>query len=882
MSKTRFLASEFEKKNEKSSESNGYLGYYSHMTEFLKEELFPRLEEGKVLVFPTEESARGTAVEYTRAMHKPILSSQCISFDTFSSLFFDTKSGFECASDTSRIFFANWFIDKYSERLRFFCNTDYPEMKDNLPSFIVSLLPSLKEAFSEDLKLSNDVKADLALILSEYEKFLDVNCLYEQNYQESKKTIDVSNYVLISPDSFPKEIKIERRIPYLSVTRLNPKTFDTQLNIYTDEKEEIRATFTSIRSLLDSGVGLEEIALSSSALNRLKPYIELEARLFDIPLAFVQGKTIGDTLPGKFLLNLLALYENDYAISDMKAFFLNPSMPFIHKEDIRIFMEKAVQASIESADKTSPDRYAKLILDGEFSYKAFRRCLDNLSKAKDAEKCQSYFQQLLTLLFDKERFVDTAEDNNVFGFVQDKFKAFLSFVQKSNERGYKIDKPLFSIFVSLIKNSNYVDKDKVQGMRVYPFEQGAATPYRYHYLISLNDSESKSEIKEASFLSQFERDGLGDIDVSENVLKVYLGFSDHVTMSCSRATYQGQMLPLVALMDKQKEVKYELSDSYLEEDSNSRHSDNTLYSLQCIGYERAKNASLRSQKRDEYRTQTSDKLPDLSFSSVNLYQHCHFKYALQKLFGLANLPLYEISNFDALEIGTRMHSVLERFERFGQSENIDELERYFEEEMDVWKNGKRFKFNKETGGEDQINMEAGSAIPSDYMISFIRNRFQGNMKTMIAKIREESTQFPDGLEKFMKAEFPEYGFNLRGIIDKIGISKDGGDLILYDYKTGRAYSGAILAEKRLQFAIYALLLKNAYEEDVKEGKFVFLKDSKFGVGWKPDENQEQDALKCLIDNACEIKNGNWDKTDDWDECSGCEFKGICRRRMAIR
>ena len=42
-----------------------FVTVYNHnMTEFLKNTLFPILDRGAVLVFPTEESARAAAVEY--------------------------------------------------------------------------------------------------------------------------------------------------------------------------------------------------------------------------------------------------------------------------------------------------------------------------------------------------------------------------------------------------------------------------------------------------------------------------------------------------------------------------------------------------------------------------------------------------------------------------------------------------------------------------------------------------------------------------------------------------------------------------------------------------------------------------------------------------
>lgn len=856
------------------------------MTDFLEKELFPLLESGKTLVFATEESARAVSVEYILKTKKSILSSQCISFDTFASKIFEIPEGCSAIDEFGRMLFSSWFIEKHSSSLKFFYNSKYPEMKDGLASFISSMLPDLEEAFEDGVSIAKNVSDDLCLLEREYISFLNKCNLYEMHYVSARKELDLSDYYLVSPSAFPKEVKLLRRASSLKFNTIEADEFDAHLSVYEIEKEELRSTFVQIRKLLDEGTALNDIAISSSGLDRLTPYIKLEAKLFDIPLNFVAGSKIPDTLPGKFLSELYVLYSEKFRISDMKAFLLNPSMPFVDIEKNRAFIADAINQSVTFADDDwNKDRFIKIAPDDGFGYFTFRKYLTSLMTATDSFKCQNYFQMLLDFLFGEDRFADSDEDNNVFGHIQSELKKFLYKVKSFEECGFKLKQPLFPIFVQLMSKSIYSPKEKPKGVNVYPFSQAAATPYKHHFLITLNDSESKSLVKDANFLSEFERAKLEDVDVTENLLKVYFSFSENVYLSTSRETYSGQMLPVVALLRKQKNARYDGEDSYIVEASNERKKCQ-IYSLQQKGYERAKVISLSGYKFENMEGE-KEEIPSLSFSTVESYIECHFKYALKKKFALDKEALYDIADYNALLIGTRIHSVMERFYRETHGQDESKLGAFFDEEMNLWMEGQEYKYDRNTKKEDTVNLPPGSMVPNKFMVQYIRAKYFDNMELWIKKINEKTNYFPDGEELWLDRVFPELGFRLRGMVDKIGKSKDSGNFIVYDYKTGSPKNYGL--DKMLQFYIYSLLIEAEFGESVDEGTFAFLSESpkvekngEIKGSWKNKEEDNNIYLKILMDVSSLMRDGNWNKIDDTKVCSGCEFKGICRRRMVIK
>lgn len=850
------------------------------MTDFLKDKIFTLLDSGKTLVFASEESARGVSVEYIHQTKNSLFASQCISFDSFLTLILDIPDGSVAIDASARMLFSSWFINTHAECLGFLYDSCYPEMKDGLPSFISSILPNLLEAFSCDVCIDSVVSKDLELLRDEYIAFLNRCKLYEINYLQAKKDVDLSQYVIVCPNAFPNNRKVLGRFHNLNFECVEPDMFQSSLDVYGIEKEEIRSTFVSIRNLLDTGASLDQIAISSAGIERLAPYLELEAKLFDIPLNFVSGSKLMDTIPGKFMESLYVLYNEKCRISDMKSFFLNPAMPFKDKESIKAFIADAINQSVSAAhDDWTKDRYIKIAGLSGFDYFGFKRILNSLMVETDPTKYQLRFYMMIDFLFGDEIFNSNEEDVIAFDFIQDSMKSFLSMARSFKESNYNIMCPLMPLFISFIKGTQY-SADKIKGINVYPFAKAADVPYKYHFVMTLNDNESSQAVRYASFLSEFERANMNDVDVTGNTLEVYFAFSENVFLSTSRDTYAGQMLPVVALLQKQHDAHYTEKDSYIIEDSNNRCKCQ-IYSVQKKGFDRASVISLKDYKFSDMEGNKED-IPFLSFSTVDCYENCPFKYALKKKFNLENQPLYDISDYNALLIGQRIHSVMERFYRNTHGDDLSMIERFFDEEMNLWMDGKTFEYDQGTKEESVKNLAPGSMIPNQYMVQYIKKKYLDNMIDCARNINDLSNYFPNGEELSIDKVFDGYGFRLNGKIDKVAKSKDSGNFIVFDYKTGHSYTSKKAAEKSLQFYIYNLLLQSEFGEDVDKGIFEFLSEGKSIQSWENSEAENNTHLKRLIDAAKSISAGDWHKSVDPDKCSGCEFKGICRRRMVIK
>ncbi len=835
----------------------------------LEEKVFPILRQGGIMVLPTEESARALARLYVKRTGEGLLTSRCLSFDTFSSLFIPDDREKRAADDFDRLIFTESFVSRNADSLSYFYNSEYPEIKKTLPAFINKMLPSLNEAFTKEIS-NKALFLDLSKIMEEYRGFLDSNNLYESGWAEYQDRELEEDYYLYHSDAFPKELKLLDKVgSNKRIHKIEGNKDSGKLIVYKNEAQEIRVLFQQIRALIDKGISLNRIAISTSAIDRMRPYLELESRLFDVPLYFVPGQKVAGTPPGRFLKTIGDLYNKHYEIDVMKKLLLDPAFPLKDRKSAYDFITKAVSLSIKNAPHGENDRYRQI--DTGF-YKELRRKLDALMTERNADKVLFRYDALMDVLFGDERFINSESNDKVYGFTAD---SLTRFVVRVADLAADINKPLFPLFLTYIDNLVYVDRDKVKGISVYPFSQAAATPYDYHFLITLNENESAARIREASFLSEYERELFDEKDITDALIASYQGVTGTLYYSTSEDTYAGYALPLVSLMDNAQRV-YEIpADSYQEEASFNRHGQ--VYPLQKKGFDRARISALRKSRRGLEIKGTAVSFPHLSFSKISEYVKCPYRYALKFCYGLDKELPYEIVLIDNLEVGKRLHSVLERFFRAGES-NPKAIRDYFITEMDAWKDGKKYSKDGTLKA-----MEFGSASASDELVLYLEASFLENLEAVAHAILEKSDAIEDGNEIEFLSDFE--GFSLKGIADMVAISKSGAGLIIYDFKTGHAFTKREIEEKKLQFSIYNMLINRSERfsgKHAEEGVFVFLRDSKLVPAWSFDTQTEAEDENLIRAVSEAIHDGRWSMSSNSDECSSCAFRGLCRRKFVIQ
>ena len=845
-------------------------------------DLMDMMESGKTLVFPTEESARAFSTRYVLERKRGLLASSCIAFDSFASLFMPSITGRVQIGDDGRLLFSSYISAVLADQLGYFVSPGYPEIKARLASFFCPILPSLEDAISLPKK-SREAEADLKLLRKEYGRFLDSMGLYESSFTEFSipRTMDTS-YVLVMPSAFPKEdrlVKALRDAPYIEIADSISSDIP-RLAVYSNEKSEIRSLFLEIRKLTEQSVSLDEIAISSASLERIRPYLEHEAYLFGIPLDFREGISVISASAASFLSSLSEIYSSSYSLDSLKSFMLNPAIPFREPEVMRAFISAAVGFSITSAPDRNSDRYMKLPKScGQEYYRALRFTLDKLMSETRPEKIESYIHVLMSSLLAEEEFHGNSEDEAVYSFTMKALSDFLQTAAEASAHGFSAGEPLFPLFISYLGKLKYVPRDRTKGAAVYPFTQDAAVPFRYRFIIGLNEKEGTQMVRKASFLSDYELSSERDeTDITRTLLSLYSAMSENLSISASYETYAGFSLPMTFMLQEAESRKPDQDDPILMEETGGIP--RSIMPLQKLASDNAKHSSLKRRSKEDDMTYImkgrKSSLPvTLSYSSYNVYVRCPYQYALQYFFSLRNLPSYEPVDMDHLEIGSRLHSILERYYREDCRSPENDIPRLFDEEMSLWSSG------KSTDGKD---MPLSASRPTAFLVSYLKARYLGTLENAVRRMDQISVPLPDkrGLEEKIVRSFPDDGFTLDGRVDRIALSSDGSSYVVYDYKKGRAFKNDLKREKSVQFHIYRMLIDEdeSFSLPVSDSYFISLLDGKFS---QSSPAPEKDVLReNLRKAACGISEGDWHAIANDINCRGCIYKGICRRRFSVR
>ena len=458
--------------------------------------------------------------------------------------------------------------------------------------------------------------------------------------------------------------------------------------------------------------------------------------------------------------------------------------------------------------------------------------------------------------------------------------SFVSSSLKAAEAGYLSLSPVFPLFMSYLSTLRYVPQTRVEGVAVYPFTQDAAIPFRYRFIIGLNSKEGQVSVKKASFLSDYELVvERKEDDITEPLLALYAAMTEHLALSASYETYAGFALPLTFMLSSAESARPSAQDPLSREETCLPVS---ILPVQKKSYESALLSGLRERnEKDDFtygKAAPGRSLPiSLSYSSYNAYTKCPYMYALQYVFSLRDLPSYEPVDMDHLEIGSRLHSILERYYR--QSCLPDDIPRLFDEEMALWKDGKVL-----SGDGSLSDMPSSASRPTPFLLSYLRARYLRRLEEVVRKMDEVSKSLEDGrgLEESLSATFSEEGFVLDGRVDRIAATKDGGAYIIYDYKKGRSFQSALKAEKSYQFHMYRLLLSRDeyFCHPVAASFFVSLLDGK--VSESTESPSKEDLIAGLSSMAHGIAAGDWHAVSSDSNCKGCIYRGICRRRFGVR
>lgn len=828
--------------------------------------------DGKTLIMPTEESARAILTDYVQSAEGKafVRKSQAIAYDRFRESLFPEKRNLVPADRITRLLFASFIIRTRKQDLKYFIpSEEYPEIDEPMTSFIANLLPSLKEA--ERLETDENARHDIYLIKAEYDKFLEKCGMYERTFCDDGGEIpaNMDYHVILSSTSPQEMLFMENMKDKLSFDDPEDEELPP-LMLYDNERQEIRNTFLQIRKLIDSGVDLSEIAITTAAYERLRPYLESESYLFSVPISMRRGLSPLSYPAGSFIRLLRTLHENKYRIEDLKVFFLNPSFPFRDPEAGRTFILESISRSIRQQE-TGKDRYFTAEKGSMKVYSDLQHYNYNINTTSDPDYMIREIKALMEKLFTPEQFSTVEEDERVLSFILREAANFSRTAKLLREHGYlREGTAVFPLFLKYLEKSIYVPQEKMEGVKIYPLGQSNALPMKYHFVMSLNEKEARATYEEASFLSDYEIRKLRKENDSTRALILGLNvMGENVVFSASNNTYEGYALALTEF--SRSIVPEMLEDAYSEESESLRKHKLTgsLFELQKKSYEAARKASLEvpGWKNDMTRGLKmdfpgfNDRDHKYSLSQVDSYIKCPYSYALDYIYGMRKSQTFELEDFPSKEVGSRLHKVVEDyFNDPGDARNkVPEL---LNAELDLWENRQRV----ERDGELKPMSPDVQQLTPPLRVNIFSKYLDGLIESI-----EYVESLGGEVELEKKVEGMIAGLKFSGFIDCIVHESDGYRII--DFKS------SYIPTDSLQLEVYRMLTEEV-EGRYKTSEYLALKRAEHKP--KKDMLTPEELVETLKDLDERLRSGDFKAANTQDACEDCAYRGICRRRFYIQ
>lgn len=580
--------------------------------------------------------------------------------------------------------------------------------------WLSGILPSLalwKKHYDNDFKKNvadgktedDEENGDLLKIYNEYCGLLKKFNFYEPSYSETNFSSRNKKIYLFYPtilqdfSEFIDELASSSDVTFVVL----PETTEMPTCInYPDARKELRRLALQIRNLIDGGVDLSRVAINVPNLENIRPYIERELRLYEIPFVVRNGIPYTRNCGGDIFGKIKNCVDENFSLDSVRNLLLDGFIPWKNEESNLKLVQAGVKQRIVCSSSEEKDIWI-LSFDGKIEFQSEKEYYEKLKGAVVAFKNAKSFRDLKIawLEFSKEFIAEDEYKNNsevydltdkILGRIITELSEFASLEEDFNEK-YSSEKLYLNnyldFFVNEIEQKAYTPNEKKYGVNILNYRVAACADFDYHFIINANQNDITVPLKSLSFITnEDKRKFLGlthedeknriiklSDDGSAEFVKLYnaqyrngndaasKGFQKKVFWSSAKVNFDGAAITHTAL----KEV---------EDDSKSIASDalggiSLPASWQKSSFEKwAERTGLGEDEEGEFSESLKSKIKKtvldengftkISASAMNSFYPCPKKWLFQNVMGIDD-EKYSARLAEANEIGNLYHKVLE-------------------------------------------------------------------------------------------------------------------------------------------------------------------------------------------------------------------------------
>jgi RecB family exonuclease len=862
------------------------------------------LEEGYICVFPTEVAARSYLADYAlHGKHKAVLSEQAISFDVFRAQFLPKHADEQPANTLIRQLFARTLLET-PHGLSYFINPSFPESNGRFSKYLASLLPQLGQALDEEVLalMSRPMQQDVMILYQQYERFLSSHKLFEPRYERpslqfADEGVFSKKYCILFPSLIPGLDSLVESLGSPSWITLKPipnaGASPAHLEVFDNHVEEIRTTLRRIRHLLDEGVPTRDILIGCASPVSMLASLEQEAWLYDIPLVIRQGKSPLLYPSGRFFSRLKEVYEERFSLESMKALLLDIGFPWRDLEIQRKILATAVDRAVAQGSLWGSDQWTEQLRNTSLIawYKSFKDSVIGICTSSDIEELRKKLNH-----FQDAYFIDTqwngTQGEDVYSFCLDAMES----IKVAMALASIVSHPsVFSFFLEFLDTKLYVPQMQEGGIQVYPWPLTAPLEAGHHFILALDHVGSRCLEQPLALLPQtVETKDRREEDTTVATLQAALIAEGELYLSYHSSSYEGEALPPTYFLEQnlitgKREDTREAHDPFIGESQVWRGEAplSQATDRQMGWFAKAIHTSLSPKRSDFARKPIPlEWVPllkpevegrariHLSPTALDTFVRCPYAWLCKYLFEVDQAE-YQVMSVDHRLIGSFLHSVYEAFFR----------------EIEYFSPNKREEYRLLLLGlfDQKLIEYFGKGGPNPPTRAWIIYEFRERC-TWVVEAEEKLFAHTRSLFFEKKLSFVNELFSLEGRIDRI-ICLDPPEGKLYaviDYKKGQAPFTKIKDKiPSYQLPLYRKLVGETLQADVVNASYFSIKDGCYRAIW----DRGQTSLMEVCDKALEdvlqkvafaIEGGHLEATPSKDNCKGCIYRPICRRRFATR
>lgn len=418
---------------------------------------------------------------------------------------------------------------------------------------IAKRLPALNmlKKLSGDTAFDSEEIRDYKKIYDRYVSFMESNNLFEKSWQDLTSS-SARQFVLFYPAIIEDWVQYKDLLSCMdniTVVELPDGFLNKRpiARLYPNARMELRKTALYIRELLDSGLDACDIALTVPGIATLRPYVERELRLYDIPFVTHIAQPLSSSGIGKMFRAIYDCYSTDFSLSSVRTLLQSCSVPWrAYNADgttidwatelVRIGSEMRCLCHWEDG-KRDIDPWKIVLKDAKLERE--RVWYDALKSAVTSFVLSKSFAQMRQVWFKKWR-IDGLLDEAAFEEKSGKYDKDADVIlSRCITALYKLERleqqlggtlkitNRYEFFLEELKSTLYTPQQEERGVNIFDYKVAACGAYKHNIIINASQANVTTSFKTLDFLSEQCRNellpnGMSEVlDVSKEYLALY-------------------------------------------------------------------------------------------------------------------------------------------------------------------------------------------------------------------------------------------------------------------------------------------------------------------------------------------------------------------------